>query len=225
MLLAIDTSTRVMSIALHDVHSLIGEQSWQAGNQHNTLLAPSIERMLNICNVSMDVLTGLGVSVGPGSYTGLRIGVAFAKGLAAVHNLPLVGITTLDTLAAAQPFYNTPYALITVVQAGRGRIIIGRYRGKKGRWTPDDDPYLTTWEELLDGIEERTYLTGEIDAAGHGTIEQAQQNQIPVTLVNAAYRLRRAGFLAAEALQRLHDGNMKDFHPANVTPVYLKRPG
>ena len=121
MLLAIDTATRIMSLALHDGDTLLAEQSWNTRNRHTVELAPAVLNMLNSLEMSVADLAGLGVSIGPGSYTGLRIGVAFAKGLAAAHRLPLVGVTTLDTLAAAQPHHQSGMGLIAVVQAGRGR--------------------------------------------------------------------------------------------------------
>src|SRR5690606_17578892 len=95
---------------------------------------PAIQRLLLRCEASVEDLSALAVSIGPGSYTGLRIGVALAKGLAAARNLPLVGITTLDTLAAGQPYLSSNHGLIVVVQAGRGRVIVKTYRWRKGRW-------------------------------------------------------------------------------------------
>src|SRR5690606_20526166 len=111
MLLAIDTATRSLSLALHDGDTVIAEQMWRTGNRHNALLAPAIQQMMDVCDVTMQDITAIAVTTGPGSYTGLRIGVAFAKGLAAVNNLPLIGVSTLDMLAAGQPFQNARYKL------------------------------------------------------------------------------------------------------------------
>jgi len=222
MLLAIDTATRLMSIALHDGDRLLAEYSVHIGNQHSVMLAPTIKSILKTCAVDMADLTALGVSIGPGSYTGLRIGVAFAKGLAAVRQLPLVGVTTLDTLAASQPLHNTRSSLVTVVQAGRGRIITQRYRGKKGSWSSKEEPRITTWESLFENWEGHAYLTGEISQAGLDAVKAARERQVEVVLVETAYQLRRAGFLAQEALRRLDKGEAADFAPAKLLPIYLK---
>lgn len=222
MLLAIDTATQWMSLALHDGDTLIAEQSWRSGNRHNTLLATSIQQTLSICDVPPQTLTAIAVSIGPGSYTGLRIGVAVAKGIAVAANLPLIGVSSLDTLAIAQPYQNTKHNLITVVSAGRTRIIAGKYRVKKGRWLADDAPKLTTWEALLKDLDGSFYITGEVDAAGRDAIHAAKERDISVTLMSAPYRLRRAGFLAEEAWRRYHEGTPADFHPAKLLPIYLK---
>ncbi len=222
MLLAIDTATQWMSIALHDGDALIAEHSWHSGNRHNTLLAVTIQQMFAACNVTPQALTAVATSTGPGSYTGLRIGVSLAKGMAAAGNLPLIGVSSLDTLAVAQPYQNTRHNLIAVVSAGRSRIIANLYRVKKGRWLADDLPKLTTWEALLKELDGSFYITGEVDAAGREAIQAAKAKDISVTLMSGAYRLRRAGFLAEEAWRRYHEGTPADFHPAKLLPVYVK---
>lgn len=167
-------------------------------------------------------LTAIAVSTGPGSYTGLRIGVALAKGMAAAADLPLIGVSSLDTLAVAQPYQNTRHGLIAVVSAGRSRIIAGIYRVKKGRWVADEPPVLTTWEALLKDLDGSFYITGEIDAAGRDAVQAAREKEVSVTLTSAAYRIRRAGFLAEEAWRRYHEGTPDEFHPSKLLPVYLK---
>ncbi len=225
MLLAIDTATRYLSLALHDGQDLIAEQIWRTGNKHNNLLASAVQELLEVCDVSPTSLTALAVSVGPGSYTGLRIGVSLAKGMAAAHDLPLIGISTLDTLAAGSPFENTRYRLLTIVQAGRGRIISGEYRVRKGRWEADAKPQLTTWATLLQEREGSYYITGEINEEGREAIVDARGEDLSLTIVQPPYRIRRPGVLAQEALRRYEQGDPLDFHPAKCVPFYLQAPG
>jgi len=222
MLLAIDTATKILALALHDGKSLIGEQMWRTANRHNTLLAPSVQQMLDICDVSVKDLTAVAVTTGPGSYTGLRIGVAFAKGIAAANYLPLIGVNTLDTIAAGQPFQNTKTLLLTVIPAGRGRIIAGEYRVKKGRWEATDEAQIMTWDELFEEREGSFYVAGEVNEEGRKAIAKAKAEDISVTLVAAAQRARRAGFLAEEAWRRYDEGEAEDFIPAKLVPFYLK---
>jgi tRNA threonylcarbamoyladenosine biosynthesis protein TsaB len=224
MLLAIDTATQYMCLALHDGNAVIAEQLWRTGNKHNLLLAQSIQAMLTVCDVKLDDLTAFAVSTGPGSYTGLRIGVALAKGMAAVRHLPLVGVSSLDTVAAGHPYQNTRYHLVIAVQAGRGRIVAGLYRAKKGRWVAYNEPTITTWDDLLKSLNEESsyYITGEVDDTGRSSIAAAKARGSSLTLVNAGHRARRAGFLAQEALRRLEAGSPEDFTPDKVVPVYIK---
>src|SRR5688572_11606960 len=103
MLLAIDTATHLTSLALFDGRSLVIEESWQAASNHTVELAPAIVKMFERIDTSMDGLTALAVCTGPGTFTGLRIGVSLAKGLAAAREIPLVGLSTMDILALSQP--------------------------------------------------------------------------------------------------------------------------
>lgn len=226
MLLAIDTSTRIMSLALHTGDTLLAECTLTIGKGHSEYLATMIQQMMTQSNVAGSDLTAMAVAIGPGSYTGLRIGVSLAKGMAAVKNLPLVGISTLDTIALGQSFYNTRYTLMVVVPAGRGRVIAGKYRGKKGRWVAKGKPILESWDDLLDTVDEQIYLTGEITDLGLEAVKLAQESDKSITLIQPAYRLQRAGFLAEEAWRQLRDTTEDyDFSADKVMPVYLKSPG
>lgn len=224
MLLAIDTATRVMSLALHDGRELISEQSWHTGNRHTVELAPAVHNLLAVCEAAVEDLTALGVSIGPGSYTGLRIGVALAKGMAAPRGLPLVGVTTLDTLAAGQPYYQNSSGLVAVVQAGRGRIIVQSYRWRKGRWTSHAEPTLMAWESMLESVDGPASITGEIDEEGMEAITTAQNRGVPVTIAPPAHRLRRAGFMAEIAWERLNEAgeDLSAFESARLAPIYVK---
>ena len=224
MLLAIDTASCIMSLALHDGETLLSEQSWHTRNRHTVELAPAVQRMLASLEMAVGELTGLGVSIGPGSYTGLRIGVAFAKGLAATENLPVVGVTTLDTLAAGQPHYQSGVGLIAVVQAGRGRIIVNSYRWRKGKWISRTEARVMSWDVLLDTIDGPAYVTGEIDLNGLEAITKTQQEGLPIFIAPPSYRLRRAGFLAQLAWQELTTkGDDPTAYSADkLMPVYLK---
>ncbi|HEX2908079.1 MAG TPA: tRNA (adenosine(37)-N6)-threonylcarbamoyltransferase complex dimerization subunit type 1 TsaB [Phototrophicaceae bacterium] len=219
MLLAIDTATQIMSLALHDGRKLLAEQTWHTANNHTIELAPAIQAILKHCGVTFNDLNALAVSTGPGSYSGLRVGVSLAKGLAAAQQLPLVGVSTLDTLAAGQPYYQG--CLLVVLQAGRGRIIVARYQWRKGRWGSRGEPQLMEWGTLFSSIDGTAYLTGEISDEGYTALEKAQAENVPITLVPSAYRLRRAGFLAEEAITRLSSGKA-GFEAAKLVPIYIK---
>jgi tRNA threonylcarbamoyladenosine biosynthesis protein TsaB len=223
MLLAIDTATRFIGLALHDGKNLLAEETWQTANNHTIQLAPAIFRMLEQNEVEIEALTALAVSTGPGSYTGLRIGVSLAKGMASARKLPLVGVTTLDTIAAAQPNYHSGSGLVTVVQAGRGRVIVKTYKWRKGQWAGRGEPQLMNWESLVNNIDGPAVITGEINDEGFKALEEAQAREIPITIMPAAYRLRRAGFLAESAWELLKaTANKSVFAPARLTPIYVK---
>jgi tRNA threonylcarbamoyladenosine biosynthesis protein TsaB len=219
MLLAIDTATQVMSLALHDGRRVLAEHTWHTANNHTVELAPTVQNLLLQCGAGVEDLKVLAVSTGPGSYSGLRIGVAMAKGMAAPNQLPLVGVSTLDTIAAGQSHFQS--SLIVTVQAGRGRVIVGRYQWRKGRWGQRGEPQLMEWETLFASIDGPTHLTGEVNETGYQALLLAQEQGIPVTLAPAAYRLRRAGFLAEEAWTR-YNADHDAFPAAKLVPFYIK---
>lgn len=217
MLLAIDTATHTMSLALHDGAELVLERTWHTFQNHTVELAPAVHEVLE--QAGQPQLTAMAVSIGPGTYTGLRVGVALAKAMASARELPLVGLSTLAILAASQsPFQGT---LVGVVQAGRSRIVTASYQWRKGHWQPKTEMELKSWQDLLASIESTSLLTGEIDADGRVAIQHAQEQGKPITLAAAASRLRRAGYLAEEAWRRLRS-DPGDYPAAIITPIYLK---
>src|SRR5512137_2087890 len=120
MFLAIDTATRQISLALHDGHSVVAEQSWRTADYHTVELAPQTALLLRRAGTDPARLAGVAVAIGPGSYTGLRIGLGLAKGLALAHDLPLCGVPTFDILMRAQPPWEGK--MVAILQAGRRRI-------------------------------------------------------------------------------------------------------
>lgn len=221
VMLAIDTATRALGLALYDGKTLLAEQMWVAGNQHNLLLTPAIRATLRVLDLTPDDLSAIAVTVGPGSYTGLRIGVALAKGMAAVGQLPLIGLTTLDVLAVPQPV-STKYHLLCVVQAGRNRIITSQYVTRKGRWAVEQAPAITDWATLLPTLTTPMLITGEVDENGAAAI--AATNDETLVVVSPALRARRPGILAEEAWRRWRANPDHDYSVNSVLPLYLQAP-
>ncbi len=170
--------------------------------------------------VTVDQLTGLAVCTGPGSFTGLRGGIALAKGIASARALPLVGLSSLDILAAGHP--QAGGGLIAVVQAGRGRVIAASYQWRKGRWKARSEPLLMSWEMLIASVDGPAALTGEVTEEGLQMLQAARSSGVPITVSAGALRLRRAGFLAEEAWSQLHARSAEAFQADQVVPVYVK---
>lgn len=217
MILAIDTATRWTGVALHDGQRVIAEHGWLSAQTQSMELAPAVERILQQARVPASELSAIAVALGPGSYTGLRIGMGLAKGMALAFQLPLIGVPTLDIVAAAQPA--CAGEMIAVAEAGRHRITSGRYRLIKGRWEPEGGPVNETWEELLQRIEPPLTMTGEISPAAQKRIRATSR---AFTVAPAALRVRRAGVLAELAWRRLRRGRLDD--PAALAPLYLREP-
>lgn len=217
MLLAIDTATKYASLALHDGTQVRAEHTWEAPRRHTVELTPRVVHTLEQLDLSVEHLAGVAVTRGPGSFTGLRVGMAVAKGLTLAQGLPLIGVPTLDVVAAAQGRDRRP--LCAVLQAGRGRICAAVYRWRRGEWHERKEPRITTWSILAEETEAPTLFCGEIDAQGAEVL--GGMGELAIVLPAAA-RLRRAGFLAEIAWRRLNHGEVDD--PATLVPIYLKHP-
>lgn len=216
MLLAIDTATRMASLALHDGFALRYEETWDAGREHTTQVLPRLVKALGTLSVCPENLTAVAVALGPGSFTGLRVGLSIAKGLCMACSIPLIGIPTLDIVAAAQGADRRP--LVPVVQAGRGRICAAVYRWRQG-WHRREGPFLATWDSLVARFSGPFLLCGEVDERGREILARLEGR---ATVLSPAYALRRAGFLAELAWERLRRGETDD--PATLTPIYLPHP-
>ncbi|HRE47649.1 MAG TPA: tRNA (adenosine(37)-N6)-threonylcarbamoyltransferase complex dimerization subunit type 1 TsaB [Aggregatilineales bacterium] len=227
MLLAIDTATRLISLALYDGHDLHAERTWRTANQHSAELMPAIQHMLAAAGILPTTLTALAVSQGPGSFNGLRIGISTAKGLAMALRLPLIAIPTLEVVAAQhRPAPADPPYFGATAQAGRGRVCLAWYRwqhgqtGEGGRWAAEGSPHIVGWEALIAAANALggALIGGEIDPAGRAALTAAG-----IPYVGAATMLRRAGYLAELAWARWQAGDFGP--PESVTPIYLHQPG
>ena len=214
MLLAIDTSTSWISLALYDGISVRYELTWQSQFHHTVELAPAIEQLFNRTGTSSQDLTGLAVAIGPGSFTSLRIGLSAAKGISLALKLPIVGIASLDVVAAAQSLDDRP--LIALLHAGRTRLAYAVYRAEDGSWQRDSGPSVIDPKELVKTIQKPTLICGELSEDARSIIGRRWKNAI---IVSPAKGLRRAGFLAELGWERLIKGLTDD--PVTLAPIYL----
>ena len=218
MLLAIDTSSAQVGLALYDGAQLLGELYWQSHAHHTEELAPAIAELLARSAITMDAVQAVGVALGPGSFTSLRVGLALAKGLALARHLPLIGVPTLDVLAAAQPVHGQ--ALVAVLQAGRGRLAAGWYQAVKNHWRPQGPATVTTIAELSRHIRERTWVCGELTASERARLARKFKN---VLLASPAQCVRRPGMLAELAWEKWQADQVDS--PASLAPIYLHLAG
>ena len=164
-LLAIDTATDSASVAVYTESGIQAEYTWLTGGQHSQTLLPHVDRLLTQCGLRPADLGAVAVALGPGSYNGLRVGIATAKGLtlALAPRIPLLGVPTLDTLA--YPHRRTTGTVQPLLDARRGEFATARYRTRRGHWERLDDYRLATLDEVCAGVERRTLFCGEFAPA------------------------------------------------------------
>ena len=223
LLLAIDTATSYLNLALHDGENILLEYSLNIQFQnHTTISALTIKTLLRQAKFHINDLTAIAVIIGPGSYTRVRVGVALAKGIASVNSLSIIGLTSFEVLVAGQPRSNK--TLIAVLNAGRKRIIVGRYRWASTKWVTRGEMQILDWQSLFYALDKQVIITGEFD----NTVRETYQNRLAtdlgceVTFATAPYRSRRAGFAAEIALEKLNQGTTEQFTSEQIVPIYIK---
>jgi len=215
MLLAIDTSTRTVGVALYDGDQIWNETTWTSHDYHTVELAPGIQDILQKSGVEIADIEVIAVAIGPGSFTGLRIGLAVAKGIALARHISLLGVPTLDIVAAGTPV-EPDKSLAAVLRAGRGRLAVGWYQADHSSWRSTDRIEVLTAQDLAEKIQEPTLVCGELTDEERRLLGRKRKI---VYLLSPARSLRRPGYLADIGWRRWRAGKVDD--PATLAPIYI----
>ena len=214
MLLALDTSTPQIGIALYDGARVLAEHLWVSKARHTVELAPAVAQMLQQTGTDISKVAAIGVAIGPGSFTSLRVGLAFAKGLAMSRALPLVGIPSLEILAAPVAV-GASRPLAWVLAAGRGRLALGWFNASENGWQASGSASVTTAEAVAAEVASPTLLTGELTAAERQVLSKNEN----IFITSPASATRRPGILAELAFRRWESGQTDP--TASLAPIYL----
>ena len=242
LLLALDTSTHQASVALCDEQTLYGEYTWQIGNNHSVELLERIQRLMVVdCGSSLQAIDGVTVAIGPGSFNGVRVAVATAKAFAFALQKPLVGVSTLEIIAAQQDKWRGP--VCSILEAGRSELYAACYlfdeRDNNGEITHHirqlSEYLMLSPQQLVTHLNEHMnqwagvpgkrqvspiLFCGELSEITRQVIyEQMQGKSLFIDNLQAT---RRASSLALLAIQRLDEGKIED--PMLLEPLYLRRP-
>jgi tRNA threonylcarbamoyladenosine biosynthesis protein TsaB len=209
LLLALDTSTSTASVALFDGHGVISETTWLAGREHSTRLLVEVESSLARVGRTQRDLGGLVVAHGPGSFTGVRVALSIAKGIAAGLSIPAWGVSSLEVLAHAAGWSELPVR--AVVEAGRQRYATALF--SSGRCV--GAPRLATAEQLVELVTDPTLVIGELSPEARARLEQHPWAR----LASAAASIKRAGFLAELGWRLVQSGERGD--PNALDAVYV----
>jgi tRNA threonylcarbamoyladenosine biosynthesis protein TsaB len=215
-LLTIDTSTPAGSVAVSRGDLLLGEILVNTPATHTDRLLSSVERLLQDVGVDLAVIDAFGVAVGPGSFTGLRVGVATVKGLALATGKPVVGVSSLQALAAQIPFPR--YPLCAMLDARKKEVYTGLYRWEGGH------PTLLGKEQVLSPEAVLEELTGDILFVGNGAA--VYRTMIIRRLgprahfASWALDMPRASSVSAIALTEFRNGRV--ISAGELTPRYIR---
>jgi len=224
--LAIDTSTEQLAVAVVDEHRVLGSFELLAERPHATELPQAISRVLQASGQTLQRLDGFVVDIGPGSFTGLRIGIAFVKALAFQTKKPVIGVPSLDVLAAQLP--DAPHLVCPILDAKQRKVYAATYQTAWGRLSKQSDYQLLTVEALVQTLTAPVPTSGlaalgKVIFVGDGaglyreTLAQALGDRAQFAAPD--FWLPHAATLGRLGLERLRQGQKDD--PSTLIPMYL----
>jgi tRNA threonylcarbamoyladenosine biosynthesis protein TsaB len=218
IVVAIETSTPHTSVAIGSDREIVGSISL-AGQARQEAVTPALDQLLEWTGVRLSQVGGIAAGVGPGLFTGLRVGVETAKTLAQVLGVPIVGITSLDALAFA--VRHTHKLIVAVIDGRRGEVFYAIYRSLPGGVVRGHDYAVATPDHLCAELET---IPGEMLAVGDGAILYRNHLEELGSRVEIASSIRahpEAAALAELAVPRFLREEHDRLH--EVTPLYVRR--
>ena len=211
LILAFETSAKAASVALHDGQKLLAESYQNTGLTHSQTLMVMAEDMLKQCGYRAQDVTAVAVAAGPGSFTGVRIGVAAAKGLAWGLETPCYGVSTLEAMAKNFGLYDG--IVCACMDARRNQVYNALFRAENGefsRLTEDRAISLADLGEELAGLEGPVYLVGD----GSQVAKAALQDSVIAPHEHKMHQ-RAAGvaLVAAEMIAAGVEANAESLQP------------
>ena len=216
MLLAIDTSSLVLSCAVVEEGKLVAEWTQQKKLTHSEQLIPCMDLMLKEVVVSKKEITGIAVAKGPGSFTGLRIGLATAKMASYIWNVPLVGVDTLEALA--WNMYGAQAFILPLLDAQKNNVYAALYGAFNEMW--QEKPEVAASIDSV--IESAVKHGGPVIAVGECADKYKDKLvSAGILLAPPHSRCSRAGSLAMAGISKLKNGMADD--PLTLLPNYIRR--
>ena len=219
LILGISTSTARVGCAIGGHEGILGAVHSSRGRRHAETLTPAIEFLCRQTRVELGDIGAIAVDLGPGLFTGLRVGVAAGKALAHARRLPMIGVASLDLLAFAVRHSNR--RIVCAIDAGRGEIFHGSYRQVPGGVQRITDPAVGTADDLaseLVAVREELLLVGD----GALRYRASFEGMKGLELGDSGVAHPSAGSL----VQLAHARALREefVAPTELTPMYLRKP-
>lgn len=219
-LLALDSAGLVASVAIVEEDSLIVEYTMNLKKTHSETLLPMIDAMMGLTGIELDSIDAIAVSAGPGSFTGLRIGSATAKGLGLALKKPLVSVPTLEGMA--YHFTESDKLICPMMDARRKQVYTGIYRFVDGQFTVVKEGCACAVDDLIAQVNE---LGQDIIFLGDGVPVYKEILEENVTVSHSYAPLhenrQRAAAVGARAFALIAEGKMES--AAEHAPVYFRK--
>jgi tRNA threonylcarbamoyladenosine biosynthesis protein TsaB len=216
-ILALDTATQSCSVAVVDQHRLMAEATTLRSETHSVHLMQMIHGVLQMAGVGLDAVDGFAVTRGPGSFTGLRIGISTVKGLVETTGKPLVGVSTLRTLAGQGA--DDSRLICPIIDARKSEVYFSRYRYREGLLEQVVDMQAASIEKAIERIDEPCLFVGDGAMLHRGLIMDGVGRYAHFAPVcQQTLRASTVAFLSMEKFIRQETDNVETF-----VPYYIRK--
>lgn len=217
-ILAVSTAETLCSVAFMEEGELVCEESWLDRRTHSKRLMDMIQHLLeNRAGIEAKDMDAFVAARGPGSFTGLRIGISVAKGLACAASRPAVGISSMDGLAYQFPAADLP--IVTLMDARRSEVYACRYRFSRGVLVEKSRPFAIAPSRLLDRTDEETLFVGSGAVAYKDFLSDRLKEK--ARFVPASHNHIKA---AALAIPVFNDPGLLKQETDTLVPEYIRKP-
>lgn len=217
--LSIDSSTECASCALIQEDKLLGEINFNYKKQHSVILMPMIDSLLNNLGFNINDIDGFVVGKGPGSFTGLRIGIAAVKGLSQGTGKPFVGVSSLDALANNMAY--TPGIICPIIDALRGNVYTSLYSYSNTELSSLSDYMVISVDDLIQQLKEFKQPVTFLGDACYIYKETLLKNIPDAKFAPLHLNLARASSLGYIGIKLLYSGYSDDL--LTFSPLYLRK--
>lgn len=216
-ILAVDTATRSCSVAIVDDEAILAELTMVSNQTHTRHLMGAINKVIRLAGVTLMDVDGFAVGRGPGSFTGLRIGISAIKALATAVGKPVVGVSNLDALAMQATV--SPFVICPLMDARKGEVYFSIYRYEQGELKNTLPVQIARPAQAIGGINERCIFVGEGAALYRETIVEMLGSN--ACFAATAQNVIRASTIASMGLHRLKENDTDDI--AELVPDYIRK--
>jgi tRNA threonylcarbamoyladenosine biosynthesis protein TsaB len=216
-ILAVDTATSSCSVAIVDRASLAAEFTLNRKETHSKHLMEMINTVLKMSGFDLCAVDGFAVTKGPGSFTGLRIGISTIMGLAVASEKPIVGVSSLEALAAQAPFFSN--LICPLIDARKGEVYFSRFRFINGHLKKQTDEQVTRPEIAMDNIKESCLFVGNA-ALLYKTIIMEKLSPF-ASFAPVVHNTIRASTVARLSMAKFKSKNADKIE--NFSPNYIRR--
>jgi tRNA threonylcarbamoyladenosine biosynthesis protein TsaB len=218
-ILGIDTSTQAASVCIIEDEKLICEYTINTKKTHSQKIMVMIESMIKQSDLNIKDIDVIAICIGPGSFTGLRIGMATAKAIAHVRNLPIVAVNSLESLAFNMNLCDK--TICSILDAQRSQVYTGKYRFENNEFKTIEDVKVVTIDELIEELsnrDEEFILVGEAVSLYRDKLSEVSN----ISIASASNNVNKASSLCVLGTMK-YNKNIDVHNCYSINPMYIRK--